>query len=246
MQDGDGDDIVGEPHPNGVGPMGNWMARSEHVPTDGAPYCDKAAGLGTLSALGDDLVLAVLKCLPAQDLCRLAGCSRALYIFGTHGPLWRTLVLARHNDSLRNGHFVYQRNWQQTYAHGCSAPARFLPTVPLRFSGFYSDAIYNPWLFGTLKMQPSWLEGRPIDRRTGTGLSKGEFVTQYEHASRPVVITDVVSKWPAFGKWDREYLARAYGGNTCKAAGRSMLVENFFRYCDAERDERHLWLDFNV
>jgi hypothetical protein len=38
-----------------------------------------------------------------------------------------------------------------------------------------------------------------------------EFVEQYERRNRPVVITDVVTKWPAFHAWSKENLLKRHG-----------------------------------
>ena len=38
-----------------------------------------------------------------------------------------------------------------------------------------------------------------------------EFVEQYERKSRPVIITDVVTRWPAYADWARDRLLRRHG-----------------------------------
>lgn len=50
-------------------------------------------GLGVLSALSDELMLAVLELLPAPDLTRLGLASKALYCFAHTADLWKGLVL---------------------------------------------------------------------------------------------------------------------------------------------------------
>ena len=50
-------------------------------------------GLGALSALSDELLLAVLYQLPARSLTRLALASRAAYAYGHHAELWKALLL---------------------------------------------------------------------------------------------------------------------------------------------------------
>lgn len=52
-----------------------------------------ATGLGVLSALSDELMLAVLELLPAPDLARLGLASKALYCFAHTADLWKGLVL---------------------------------------------------------------------------------------------------------------------------------------------------------
>ncbi|WP_083936755.1 cupin-like domain-containing protein [Longispora albida] len=38
-----------------------------------------------------------------------------------------------------------------------------------------------------------------------------EFVTRYLEAGRPVIVTDAMEDWPAFGQWTPDYFAREYG-----------------------------------
>mgnify|MGYP001811188824 CR=1 FL=1 len=45
-----------------------------------------------------------------------------------------------------------------------------------------------------------------------SNLSVEEFRERYEAANRPVIITDVVGKWPAVKKWTRPYLLQAFAG----------------------------------
>lgn len=179
-----------------------------------------------------------------SELCRLAQCSRALYLFSSHDPLWRNLVLQHYNCD-----FDFNGSWKRTFVRCAKSSASTLSMsasgdltgISLKFTGFYSDALYNPWLLGRMEMRSEWLaERRPVDRRAG--LSKIQFVEQYERASCPVVLTDVVPTWPAFSKWNRDYLTKQYGDHFSKVAGRNMKVSNFFRYCDSGCDARPLYL----
>lgn len=49
----------------------------------------------------------------------------------------------------------------------------------------------------------------PIPRRAGVGVE--EFERSYRKPARPVVLTDVVGRWPAMGRWTHEYFAERYG-----------------------------------
>ena len=55
------------------------------------PAC--AAGLGSLAALSDELLLNVFSLLAAPDLCRTKAASKALFCFCSHDDLWRSLTL---------------------------------------------------------------------------------------------------------------------------------------------------------
>ena len=45
-----------------------------------------------------------------------------------------------------------------------------------------------------------------VDRRSGLTLE--QFQREYEIPNRPVILTDVVGKWPAMRKWNRAFLER--------------------------------------
>ena len=48
-----------------------------------------------------------------------------------------------------------------------------------------------------------------VPRRAG--LTRARFLNDFYAANRPVVITDVVPTWPAFGRWTPEHLRDTYG-----------------------------------
>lgn len=49
----------------------------------------------------------------------------------------------------------------------------------------------------------------PIERRTG--LSREEFIHEYQMPKKPVVMTDLTKDWPATEKWTFEFLIHDYG-----------------------------------
>jgi hypothetical protein len=53
----------------------------------------RAAGLGILSGLSDDVILGVLELLSAADLARVGLVSKAFYCFAHTNDLWKGLVL---------------------------------------------------------------------------------------------------------------------------------------------------------
>lgn len=68
-----------------------------------------------------------------------------------------------------------------------------------------------------------------VDRRTG--LTKEEFLEEYEKKGRPVIFTDLVNDWPAKDKWTFDFLIKTYGhldvplfDNSFREAGKDYLV----------------------
>lgn len=89
-------------HPFGIEPWGNFLFKG------GASIRD--AGLGTLSGLGDGLILEIVGLLGPRDLGCLALASKSLYCFANQEELWKGLVIEEFG-----GAFQWCGTWQQTY-----------------------------------------------------------------------------------------------------------------------------------
>eukprot|EP00879_Flechtneria_rotunda_P024439 GHRR01025909.1.p1 GENE.GHRR01025909.1~~GHRR01025909.1.p1 ORF type:complete len:263 (+),score=55.50 GHRR01025909.1:176-964(+) len=187
----------GHGHPYGVQPWGNFYLQQQ-------PEI-RTSGLGLLSPLPDDLMLSLLYLMPAADLVRLGLASKALYCFAHTTDLWKALTVEE-----LGGDFQWCGSWRETYL--CHKVPGYKPGShkPILVEGFYSDFLHQPWFCATVKIRPEWLEVDNIDRRSA--LSAAEFKEQYESQSRPVILTDAISDWPALEKWDRNYLAAALAG----------------------------------
>jgi len=66
---------------------------------------------------------------------------------------------------------------------------------------------------------------------------------RHQIPNKPVVITGVVTEWPAFDKWDMDYLA-ALGGNTIPfhGGGLSFSLPAYFSYAKQTKDDLPLYL----
>ena len=59
-----------------------------------------------------------------------------------------------------------------------------------------------------------WItEGGPVVERR-SGVSPKEFHREYVLKNRPVILTDVISAWPALGKWTPKFFRERYGERT--------------------------------
>ncbi|GLC43738.1 hypothetical protein PLESTB_000903100 [Pleodorina starrii] len=117
---------------------------------------------------------------------------------------------------------------------GCG-PQRYL-----RVRGFYSDLLYQPWFCASLEPPADWLRVDNIDRRSG--LTPEQFRSEYEIPNRPVILTDVMSTWPAMTKWNREYLAQMFGGREVIVGNMPMPFTTYLSYSSSNRDEMPLYL----
>lgn len=196
----------------------------------------RTRGLGALACLPDEALLNILHELAPADLARLACVSRALWAFANHDELWKGFCL----DELE-GKWDFQGNWQDTYLLGMQAKGFTPGTRKMRrAAGLQSDLLYTPWLCATCAIDPSWLEVDNVDRRSG--LSVAEFREQYEIPNKPVILTDVVTKWPAMKKWSRAYLKKAFKGGMVLVGDQPIPFDSYCKYADTNTDELPLYL----
>ena len=105
-------------HPYGVRPLGNALFDGE-VGDAGARR--RNSGLGSIAALSDELLLALLDWCTYTELGRLACTSRALYAFVHCDDVWRDRVY----DDFHGDFTFCGRSWKQTY-QGCVVKQRLL------------------------------------------------------------------------------------------------------------------------
>jgi hypothetical protein len=205
----------------------------------------RTKGLGILSKLSDEAVLNILGFLDAHSLAILQSVSKALYCFSNHEDLWKALVLQEFA-----GDWDFKGTWQDTYVASINAaslsttattaastnkPRKYLPV-----SHFYSDLLHQSWLCATLEVDPTWVEVENLDRRSN--LSVEDFKAQYELPNKPVILTDIVTKWPAMQKWSRSYLQKAFKNVSVIVGDAPMKFDSYCRYADAQQDELPLYL----
>jgi len=132
--------------------------------------------------------------------------------------LWMAVFLQPLVVEEFHGEFQFTGNWKGTFTKSIQAK-RGLPIVlhePLPVPSFFSDRLFQPWHCAASPWQPSWFRGETIPRESG--LSLEQFILKYESRNLPVILSDVVPSWPAYGKWSREWLLSNYGA-TKFAAG---------------------------
>eukprot|EP00667_Euglena_gracilis_P006218 EG_transcript_6270 len=219
------------PHPYGVQPGGNALLVTDC-------RLSRDPGLGTLRALPDPLLADLFGSLQAGELLACAAVSQAFYVLAHQDDLWRALVL----DAFR-GDFQFVRGWKETYlqrwARGRVTASGPLHT-PLHVRHFFSDALYQPWLCAAGTMREEWLAVDNIDRRAGLTLE--EFIEQYDMPNKPVMITDVVSQWPAMKKWTREHLLALCGDTRFRCGPVDMRLRDYLQYSSNCKEERPLYL----
>ncbi|KEP61331.1 UNVERIFIED_CONTAM: histone lysine demethylase JMJD6b [Hammondia hammondi] len=110
--------------------------------------------------------------------------------------------------------------------------------------GVCSDTFYQRWLCATVDVSSLFFRHFDnLERVSASALSVEAFVQLFEKPNKPVVITDLVPKWAAFGKWNGEYLRRHFGGVRFNAGAASNIqLETFYQYADSNFDEAPLFI----
>ncbi|KAJ1981371.1 hypothetical protein H4R34_002100 [Dimargaris verticillata] len=252
-------------HPAGIRPWGNYYFDQGSLQTGSFdPHAIRQCMLGHWHRLTDDLILRILESeLIATDLANLQRVSKGFYAFARHEDLWRALTLKDFG-----GAFTFCSTWRQTYRHchvhkhlcQCSpqisngsghhkahavCTQRYLQVnTQIRLDRFYSDTLFKPFMYATASLSP-WRQsqrGTPIPRVTK--LSLDDFVDRYEKPSLPVIITDVVTQWPAFQKWaDPHYLLKQYGDAVFRAEAIDIMFKAYWQYAQTQTlDEAPIYL----
>eukprot|EP00039_Didymoeca_costata_P008160 m.108685 g.108685 ORF g.108685 m.108685 type:complete len:486 (+) comp13974_c0_seq1:164-1621(+) len=219
-------------HPYGVEPTGNALVK------DAAKSC-REAGLGVLASLTDELILNILEFLDVQSLGRIANVSRAFYVIGHTDELWKSRVVDSH-PSHKAGGFWFQNTWKDTCACLLHPDKKIPPHKPIKVAGYYSDDLFAPWLYASLWTNPNWIAKDNVKREAN--LSVEDFRLKYEVPGIPVVISDIVRNWPAFKKWNVDYLAEVSGDRTFEAGPVSMTMKQYWEYARKTTEENPLYL----
>lgn len=222
------------PHPNGVKPQGNYYMDM----FDDNFKDSRIVGLGMLCNLEDTVIINLVEFLNARDLSQLAQVSKTFYVFTEQDDLWKHLCIQEFG-----GDFQFQRTWQQTYKK------RIYPSYIaqkedecIKVDFFYSELLYHSWRCLSANLL-QWCKIDNVERREN--LSLQDFINDYEIANKPVIITDVVTKWPAFAqrRWTKDNLIKDYGQTKFYInAGMEMNLKDFFQYCQNVQEENPAYL----
>jgi hypothetical protein len=233
-------------HPHGVLPEGNILFQS----SSSKPQVNvRHQGLGQfVSKLTDQLLAeSILPYFDGISLGKLSFLSRVFYIFAQNDSLWRDLVLLKTKG--RNIHF--HKSWKDTFAmimlNGQIPPE----TNPIRVSSFYSQYLFHQWLCSNYEFEriaPGFYKHEDIPRVDGRKLSIREFVENYEIPNTPVIITNAVTHWKAFDRWNEDYFIRQAGDKQFRSTSASAVMpafwtmKEYFNYAKQVKEESPLYL----
>ena len=111
---------------------------------------------------------------------------------------------------------------------------------PIVVSGFYSDYLYQWWRCASYSIDPAWVAPRQgrrsIERCSATVLSAEDFNQRFGAPNKPVVITDCVTEWGAFGSWSLASFAERFGSTAFHANGYTFTMDDYVTYARGVED----------
>ncbi|CAG8554871.1 18934_t:CDS:2 [Dentiscutata erythropus] len=220
-------------HPLGIMPWGNYFIDSTEK---GFRKNRRETSLGALAHLTDEIILEILGYFNVKELLTLGFTSQVLYCFVSFEDLWKQLTIRKFN-----GDWWWYGSWKLTYLKR-SDPKYDVDSFikpAINVTHFYSDILFQPFLNSSTGVD-QFLGIETIDRRSN--LSMEEFNTNYAAKNRPVIITDVVTQWPAFQKWTIKYLVEKYGDIHFRAEAINIKLKNYVQYSASTLDESPLYL----
>eukprot|EP01087_Luapelamoeba_hula_P020468 TRINITY_DN698_c0_g1_i3.p1 TRINITY_DN698_c0_g1~~TRINITY_DN698_c0_g1_i3.p1 ORF type:complete len:697 (-),score=118.00 TRINITY_DN698_c0_g1_i3:17-2107(-) len=227
-------------------PQNTLPSSSHRLPPDEI----RTSSLGTLHVLPDRIIMDIFGTFDAMELCTASLVSKVFYIFAEEDEHWKSICLTKFRGS-----FVYKGCWKRTVLMPKHKPVPEAPYKKLPITGFYSDLFYARWYRSHCPLTP-WQTLPPdlppqlqVDRRSN--LSVEEFVEEYAKKNRPVILTDVVTKWPAWinKSWTREALSKRFGNTLFRVDQTDdegdklhMKLKNYFEYAATNTDEDPIYV----
>ena len=184
-----------------------------------------------MTFLRDELTLEILSFLPAQCLRHFGYTSKANFAFSFHEDLWKSLFLATH----KSGEVDWRGTWRRTVLHlNADQEAR------ISCENVVSEVLVQPYLNATIDLSRFERIKNSIPRFTAMG-SK-EFGGGWY--AKPFILQGIVSKWPAYKKWDIQYLLDQFpsGDATFQIESVEWSLPTYIEYMSSNRDESPLYL----
>jgi hypothetical protein len=93
-----------------------------------------------------------------------------------------------------------------------------------------------------MEIKPEWLSVENVPRVSASDLPLTDFIAKYEQTNMPVIITDLVSTWPAFKKWSREALIESYGSIPFIAGPLNIDFRDYMMYAERTEEETPFYI----
>jgi hypothetical protein len=179
----------------------------------------------------DELLLEILSYLDPLSLRQFGYTSRASFAFARHEDLWKSLFLAEHPK----GQVDWRGSWRRTVLRLYNSDE-----ARIRCENVVSDALTQPFLNSTIDLSKYQRIKDAIPRFTEMD---AELFGDGWYA-KPFILTDVVTKWPAFKKWTIEYLLCQFPSSdaTFQIEAVEWSLPTYVEYMASNGDESPLYL----
>ncbi|CAE6488318.1 unnamed protein product [Rhizoctonia solani] len=240
------------PH-SGIKPSGNLLFNPS--------LSIRRSGLGAFDVLPDALILGLIGLLTARDILLLGSCSKALFAYCAHQPIWKDLFIRTANGKL-NG---WAGTWRKTYLQEftpAGSPRKngdlcMRPTPIVDCTGLFSDELYQPYLCANTDINQYFY---PPHRRDATSPLNIKHIEAesigHEFAglcTEPFIVTNALSRleWPAFysvdsqGKpiWELSNLLQKYSDVSFRAEAFDCTLQTYCAYAEnCPEDDAPLYL----
>jgi hypothetical protein len=184
-----------------------------------------------MTFLPDELILEILSFLPSRCLRQFGYTSKTSFAFSFHEDLWKSLFLSTH----KSGQVDWRGTWRRTVLNlNADQEAR------INCENIISEVLVQPYLNATIDLSRFERIKDSIPRFTMMGSE--EFGGGWY--AKPFILTDIVPKWPAYTKWDIQYLLDQFpsGDATFQIESVEWSLPTYVEYMCSNRDESPLYL----
>lgn len=210
----------------------------------------RSSGLGSLSALPDELVSAIFSELGAADYLRCQATSRAFFAWSSIEGHWKLEFIKRSRGVLKD----WKGSWRRTYIHHFVKPRDVynedgLPSDAIENKDIFSDVLYLPTLaanYAADRICNSSSFSNNIPRKDGRTVSN-----LAELDDTPCILTHLMDDWASLytssdstdRKWTLDSLASRYPETAFRAEAVLTSMQDYKRYHDScNGDESPLYI----
>eukprot|EP00898_Chlorokybus_atmophyticus_P004325 jgi/Chlat1/4894/Chrsp31S04908 len=204
----------------------------------------RAAALGDLAVLPDEVVVDIFDRLGSRDVARLSCVSSVFCVLCTEEPLWMRICLEE-----TEGHVVFRGSWRKTALERLcgTSVAGAINAHRLRVEDFTSDFLYRRWYRCHVNLAGFMPLAEGVERCSTSGMNADAFAAAYDLKQVPVMLTDVAEGWPARTEWTIDKLAANNPDAVFKvsqANGRkvTMRMADYCDYVQTQADEEPLYI----
>jgi hypothetical protein len=217
------------------------------------------SGLGQLDVLSDPFVLSIISLLAAKDVLYLGSCSKALFAYCAHQPIWKDLFMRTSDGKLAD----WAGTWRKTYLQ------QFRPTgLPdmdhyMRYSfetpiidctGLFSDELYQPYLCANTDVKRYFYPPSRHNERVSASrfnmirieaaATEDMLERNPQLASEPFIVSGALEHlgWAAFSdvneqgastpRWTLQNLLRRYSDISFRAEAFDCSLQTYCKYAE--------------